>query len=301
MLRASGVCAAWARKVRRARHIRSQRRFQLAVAGAQEAAQLTGGLRELTLARFPTSMDERLTGVTRVRATLLRAGALPEIEQLAAWEDGLGRRQSTELCWASAGRLTVAADVTLVDREGAPVTVRQRDGRWWWTPPLDVDGLTDGRQGPPGPLDVTVRVRGTRGLVLARRRGEEESRRLPTQARPLDRSGPDTRALGAHVVATLDPRSGGGPTPLPPGLWDLEVLLRTAGVRVRRQLGERPVVARVRGGSVLPSTAVGLRTVRTRTRRVARRLGASTGVRRDRSGAGPGRTEAPHRSGAGPR
>ena len=275
---------------------------QLAVAGPQEAAQLTAGLRELVLARFPASLDERLTGLTKVRATLLRAGAVPEIGQLAAWEDGLELRQSTELCWASAGRLTVAADVTLVDREGAPVTVRQRDGRWWWTPPVDVDGLTDGPEGPAGMLDLTVRVRGTRGLVLARRRGDEEARRLPTQARPLDRSGRDTRALGAHVVATLDPRSGGGQAPLPPGLWDLEVLLRTAGVRVRRQLGERPVVARVRGGSALPSTAGGLRSVRTRTRRVARRLRASTGARRDRSGAaGPGRTEAPHRSGAGPR
>ena len=271
---------------------------QLAVAGPQEAAQLTSGLRDLVVARFPAALDERLTGLARLRAALLRAGAVPEVAELAAWEGGLALRQSTELCWASAGRLTVAAEVTLVDRDGDPVTVRQRDGRWWWRPPVAVEGLGGTGDLPAGVLDLTAEVRRTRGLVLARRRGEEEALRLPTRARPLDRSGPDTRALGAHVVATLDPRAGAGPTPLRPGLWDLEVVLRTGELRVRRRLGERPVVARVRGGSVLPSTTSGLRT---RGRRVARRIRASAGSRRDRSGAGPGRTEAPHRSGAGPR
>jgi poly(ribitol-phosphate) beta-N-acetylglucosaminyltransferase len=271
---------------------------QLAAAGPREVTQLTGALRDLTLARFPASLDARLTGLAKVRAALLRAGAVPEIAALAAWEDGLELRQSTEVCWASAGRLTVAADVTLVDRDGEPVTVRHRDGRWWWTPPVDLAGLADGRALPGGALDLTAELRRTGGQVLARRRGEEEAVRLSTQARPLDRSGRDSRALGAHVVATLDPRADAGLTSLRPGLWDLEVVLRTCGLRVRRRLGERPVVARVRGGSVLPSGAA---TLRRRTRGAARRLRAAAGTRRDRSGSGPGRTEAPDRSGAGPR
>ncbi len=270
---------------------------QLAVAPPLEAAQLTAGLRGLTLARFPESLDARLTGLVKVRAALLRAGADREIADLAAWEDGLGLRQSTELCWASAGRLTVAADVLLVDRDGAPVTVRHRAGRWWWTPPVDLAGLP-GVGSSAGSLDLTAELRRASALVLARRRGDEEAVRLPTVTRPLDRSGRDTRVVGAHVTATLDPRPDRGPAGLRPGLWDLEVVLRACGLRVRRRLGERPVVARVRGRSVLPPGAAALRG---RTRRVVRRIRATGRTRRDRSGSGPGRTEAPHRSGAGPR
>jgi hypothetical protein len=258
---------------------------QLAGAGPLEAAQLTGALRDLTLARFPETLDARLTGLAKLRAPLLRAGAVREISELAAWEDGLQLRQSTEVCWASAGRLTVAADVTLVDRDGAPVAVQQRGGRWWWTPPVDVAA----GELPAGALDLTAELRRTVGFVLARRRGDDEAVRLPTGSRPLDRSARDTRALGAHVTAVLDPRPRTGLAALQPGLWDLEVVLRTCGLRVRRRLGERPVVARVRGRSVLPTATAAMRV---RSRRVARRLRAT---------AGPGRTEAPHRSGAGPR
>jgi glycosyltransferase involved in cell wall biosynthesis len=186
---------------------------------ADDGDALLAALHDLTEERFPPAVDHHLHGIYRVTSQLLRAGQFDRLRQLAEALTGI-RVESRLESWGWEGTdLVLRVWARLVYADGTPVLLDGPDDQLSWCPPIPLDDVVDAdrlRFGalPAHPLHVAVR-----------HRQSYDTYALPGTTEPLPRD-PSGRALvGAVRTARLAAGSLAAGTPLPEGVWEVDVQL----------------------------------------------------------------------------
>ncbi|WP_405087039.1 glycosyltransferase family 2 protein [Microbispora sp. NBC_01389] len=219
-------------------------------------------LRRFTLDRFSPELDVHLPAHLRARTALLRQDRLDALLALAEASRGTGiSAELRGLRW-DRGALLLDVSVEVLRAGGSPMWLRQRDDRLLWTPPPAVDGLLDGLLGDEE-ADVTEAVRRARVEVCVRHAETGVTHALPVTCavgqatvgqgtagrgpRGQGAAGQDARGQGTagqgaggrdaggegqarvwvNGQARLDVGSAALGRPLPAGLWEIHVRLRS--------------------------------------------------------------------------
>ncbi len=201
--------------------------------------ELWGEVRKLAGERFPEDVPDGLTGVTKLRARLLRDNRLDDAVEFARRCDQLeGRVHATAMDWVK-GKLRIRMRAFLALKGGRPlVVVAQGDRRV-----LDPQ-LTNGIFDPSSPeLDAGDGTAGARVEVVIRNRETAVEWFVPAkmparvlEAEPLD--GAQAWTVECTGEATIDPLTlAGGNGPLPRGTWDIWVRVSAAGITRKTRLG----------------------------------------------------------------
>ncbi|WP_214108377.1 glycosyltransferase family 2 protein [Acrocarpospora catenulata] len=212
----------------------------LAASGEHRNATFTL-LRELAVERFPERLDRYLPVHLRARSALLRAGRAAELNELAQESRGTTlRAELRDVRWDSSV-LTLSLAVEIVRADGTPLTFRYDDGRLYWIPPINLDGLL-----PPVMTEVTEAAEIARMEVYIRNPDTGVSYFLPVTSE-VDQKIDDNRArLRAVGVARLDVGTAALGHPVDPGVWEVHVRMRGAHP-ARTRVGRPPSGLNVAG------------------------------------------------------
>ncbi|PWI18232.1 glycosyl transferase [Streptomyces sp. Act143] len=191
--------------------------------------------RELALEEFPAAVRDGLPAVSRLRAQLLENGDFDGAVALAERvREVKARSRVSGLRWQD-GRLVADVTLDLLRGDGEPLTLTERDGKWWLDPELlrDVPGTEDGWQ-VPDPFR-----RAYAELVVKDRDREDwwyPEGDLKVELRPL---GDGRSALVASGRLNLDPERLVGGLPLQRGVHDVWAYVQLLGVdRMLRVSGD---------------------------------------------------------------
>lgn len=195
-----------------------------------EQRALVSALRELTLERYPPSVDAFAPGLMRVAAGLLRAGDLDRLVQLARLQDGMAIQQRLLGVREDGGRLVFTVEVRVAYADGTPLLLAAQGDELRWRPP---DGAPAGLAGETD--FAACRRSGNVSLVL-RHRSTHEMLLLPSSLEGWEPDADGTVGLGGVCTAALDPETVSFGRPLGPGPWDLDLQLSQCGVGLRAAL-----------------------------------------------------------------
>ncbi|MEZ0073456.1 glycosyltransferase [Planotetraspora sp. GP83] len=187
----------------------------------EERTVLYSFLRQLTVERFPPSLDVHLPVHQRARVALLRDGRPEALVELAgAFRGTRLRAELRDVRWDQSV-LTLDLSVEIVRGDGTPLWFRVEHGRLLWTPPVPMEGLLDQET-----ADVSEAVAKARMEVYIRDAQTGETYFLPV-------SGAVGRAVVGSQVriwasgeARLDVGSAALGRPLCPGVWEVHVRMR---------------------------------------------------------------------------
>ncbi|AZP18027.1 glycosyltransferase family 2 protein [Streptomyces aquilus] len=191
--------------------------------------------RELALEEFPPAVREGLPAVSRLRAQLLENGDFDGAVALASRvRDVKARSTVAGLRWEG-GALVADVTLDLLRGDGEPLTLVERDGKWWLDPEL-IDGVPGAEDGweVPDPFRLAY------GELVVKDRDREDwwypEGDLEVRLVPLG----DGRS---QVVATgplhLDPERLAGGRPLQRGVHDVWAYVQLLGVdRMLRVSGD---------------------------------------------------------------
>ena len=219
-----------------------------------EQTKLVGALRELTLERYPETVDDHVPGVMRVAASLLRAGDLAALLELSRAQQGMGLEQRLESVREEHGQLVFTVAVTVTYGDGSPVVLQAGDGARTWRPPFAVPDTV-----PAERLDFTACSGSGKVAVVLRHRRSHEMLTLPGTVEPWEPDDDGVVPLGGVCTARLDPEAVCYGSPLGDGPWDLDLQVSLCGFSLRSAVrGSAAVSAPIRAvhGSRLVSPYV---------------------------------------------
>jgi hypothetical protein len=202
-------------------------------------------IRRLADERFGRSVEAHLPAVMRPRAVLLRAGALDDLETLAATEKGVRADAVLESVQAEEDGVRVRASALLTYADGAPVRFDSRLDRLYWRLPVSLATPV-----PEEALDMTgALAAGRADLIAVHRRTKAEffvegSSRV--ELVPLDGG---CVGLRLHCDGSVTPATGAAGAALARGLWDLSIRIAACGWMPQVRLGS--------DGIALPGTITG--------------------------------------------
>jgi hypothetical protein len=213
-------------------------------------------MHELSVERFPDSVDAKLPFNLRERSRLLRAGELDRLAELAQFERRLrARARATEV------RSDGGAVELRVEGELEGLRFERADDRVVW-------GAAQ--------ADATAALRdGSTIQLLLKKRATQEEYRVPGEAetRLVETRGGGVRAV-IDLSARVDPATAAGGAPLPRGAWEVHAVVIVAGFRaverIRRTRGSEHLMLGVGpGGRIFERRPGWQRNLR---RRMPRRL-----------------------------
>jgi hypothetical protein len=190
-----------------------------------DARALIAALRDLAAERFPLGVDDQLPAIMRIRSTLLRAGDVDTIRELAAAERGMHAKHRVLRLRPADGGLEIGLRAILAYGGGAPVRLVPRHGDFVWDAPVELADELPAYMSGAGPprIDVVLRHRDT-----------DEAYMLPGTTDPLGPGREGAIRLGGKVSARLDPQTLKAGRPLTPGVWYVRVQLAACGWQVHR-------------------------------------------------------------------
>jgi glycosyltransferase involved in cell wall biosynthesis len=257
---------------------------------AGERAQTYCAGRALMRTRLPPRLDAQLAYADRVRAALLRRGSRDGLEALARYDDSLRaavrlRRVQGDGTWLT---LTLTARLRCTEERDPPRFVRQQE-RLRFDAPEPLCDLLEAAE-----LDATGALSDRRRAVLLRSLEDGVTWELPVEAHVQLVDGEDGSVEPRLSLRTrVAPTVAAGGAPLPPGEYEVQVVVAMAGFSARTTLKRegRPFTITVtqahrleHWGLQRPQPARPPATPEASLRRLVRRTpGAVTLVRRARS------------------
>ena len=209
-------------------------------------------IRSLVERRFSPALDARMAFAWRLRAQLVRAGTVEQLERLAALEVALEPRLEAATVRCDGPVVELGLSATVRD-PGDLLVFRATGDGVAWRPPA---GLRDGL--PEACLDASGALDANEAQVLLRRSGASEEFLLParvaTRLVPDAGSGGDGR-LALDIDARLDSATAAAGRRLPAGEYLIRAVMHVAGFRlsasvVRPSDGLRLTVGVAPGGDV---------------------------------------------------
>ncbi|MFI7502884.1 glycosyltransferase [Streptomyces sp. NPDC049687] len=208
-----------------------------------------GAVRDLARECFPPGVREGLPPITRLRATLLEAGRLDSLVELASRTANIRPHVSVDGIHWHNGALTVTTTVGMLRPDGQPLTVVERHGRLLLDPEL-LDGIPGAENFEAGdPFGYAY------GELLVHDTGRDLWWYPDADVELAPRSEPLTGGRHRIVVSgetRIDPLTLAGGHPMEPGIhqvWGSAQLLgvgRRARLAMPREL-RRPLRAAVVG------------------------------------------------------
>ena len=238
-------------------------------------------IRRLALERYGPEIEGDLQFNLRVRSRLLRAGRYEALEALARFESQLRADVKVRRVSSDHGELSIELEASL--GSGADgLAVARRGARYHWLPP---QALRD--ELPEEALDLTDELQKGRIQVLLHSVADGTEYVVPsvTETALVSVAGaPEARRPVLIARADIVRAKAAAGVPLPPGEWDVKVVVEVAGFRANAQSvkppRERPLgirrgsmmtlVATWEGGRLLPRPRL--------RRRLARRVPRVAGL-----------------------
>ena len=188
-------------------------------------------IRRITAERFGPPVDRHIELRYRVAAQAVRAGSTALIGAHARFTQGIGLRCETTAVHDAPGRIDLEMDVTLHGPDGSPFRFSRTGSGTSWVAPEE---LTAHEVLRPSDLEVGDEGEGTTITILARHRATRVVHHLEVPFE-LAGDGVELRTAGSVSLA-LDPSTFAAGSPLPNGIWDLQVRVDCCGWR-----GTRPI------------------------------------------------------------
>ena len=256
----------------------------------QYRRELHAEIQKLAHERFDDGVHAWLAPSRRVRSHLLREGSLESLEKLSELEADLRADVTvTYGRWKDDGTFIIPFEARLVERNDRPLRFERRgDDRVFWVPPDLPDEL------PDRVLEVTDDVFGSRARLIVRSRKDKREYIIPSRNKvKLEPTGDGYLTPVMRGTSKIEPDSGGGGSPLPPGRWFVLAGVNVTGFhavgRVRKKktdaeykirVSEDGLVRRKRGPQGMEAPSLKGRLAR-RMPGLARALRKARGARRE--------------------
>jgi hypothetical protein len=192
--------------------------------------QLYEEVRRLVVERYdPDVMDSGLPFNLRVRAHLLRMDRYAALGELAEFESQLRADVTIRAVRDEIGKLVIELEAA-IGGEREPLVLVRRGGRIEWLPPAALR-----KDVPHQALAVTGELEDSRVQVVLRSRRDESEYVVPTStatvllSAAVDGDGGEPKRPVLIARADVDRTRAAAGSRLPPGEWDVHVLVEVAG------------------------------------------------------------------------